>query len=134
MPLKIETTNIIEESEWSRFVSEVYGRPYDFQQQDECRARGVFSLTVPSPSWTPEDEEDMNDEIPEEVNGEIMGVKFAAWLARDPKQPLKDKPDDKSGLQLWWARNFYPAPETVAKDLFDKGLLPAGEYLIHIDW
>ena len=62
-----------------------------------------------------------------------MGVKFAVWLARDPKQPLKDQKNDFQ-LSLWWDRNFYPDVQTVANDLHAKGLLASGDYVIDIDW
>lgn len=77
-----------------------------------------------------------NDTIPEKVNGSEMGVSFAAWLARDPKQPLKtaDKWDQGHGLELFWERNFYPDVSMVANDLHARGLLPAGKYTIIIDW
>lgn len=65
-----------------------------------------------------------------------MGVSFKAWLARDPKQPLNspDEWDRKNGLSLWWQRNFYPDVQMVANDLYEKGLIEAGEYVIDIDW
>ena len=46
-PLKINTVKMIPLIEWNRFVSEVYGRPYHFQQQDGCISQGTFELTVP---------------------------------------------------------------------------------------
>ena len=65
-----------------------------------------------------------------------MGVSFAAWLARDPKQELDSEYDwdRKNGRDLFWHRNFYPSVDIDANDLHAKGLLPAGEYQIVIDW
>ena len=75
----------------------------------------------------------MHDEIPEIINDEIMGVKFKTWLERDPKQPVgEDKKDWE--IELFWERNFYPDIYTVANDLYEKGLIEGGEYLINIDW
>jgi hypothetical protein len=122
---------MIDVSEWDGLVEKTYGRPYSFQQQDGCKSRGTFEITVPD-----EDscyEEELPDSVPEEVNGDEMGVKFVAWLARDPKQPLKDQEHDFQ-LSLWWERNFYPDIQTVANDLHAKGLLAAGDYVIDIDW
>ncbi len=62
-----------------------------------------------------------------------MGVKFAAWLARDPLKPVGSH-KEKWEIELFWARNFYPDIETVANDLHKKGLLKAGKYTINIDW
>jgi hypothetical protein len=65
--LKIKTVKMIEVSDWDNLVSETYGRPYRFQQQDGCQSRGQFHLTIPS-KYTYDDE--MNDEIPEEINSD----------------------------------------------------------------
>ena len=127
-PLKIRNVQMIDVSEWDRFVEQTYGRPYNFQQQDGCKDRGSFNLTVPDDDCDAE----MADSVPEIVNGEEMGVKFAVWLARDPKKKIKGEAD--FGLSLWWERNFYPDVQAVANDLHAKGLLPAGEYVIDIDW
>lgn len=127
--MKIRTEKVIDVDEWDKLVVKTYGRPYKFQQQEDCRPRGVEYLTVPD---EPNDYE--NDTVVEEVNGPEMGVSFKAWLARDPKQKLPS-PDDKYDwcLELWWDRNFYPDIQMVANDLHSKGLLPAGEYMINID-
>lgn len=64
-----------------------------------------------------------------------MGVSFAAWLARDPKQKLADpSAQEDYCLELWWHRNFYPDVQMVANDLHAKGLLDAGDHTILIDW
>lgn len=144
--MKIKTKQVIEVQEWDKVVKDTYKRPYSFQQQDGCQGRGNFYLTVPSPA-----DDFKNKTLPEEVNHEKMGVSFKAWLARDPKQPLKDETNDiwdtktqtlsktpagheQWRIDLWWARNFYPNIQMVANDLHKKGILPAGEYTINIDW
>ena len=131
MKLKIQDKKVIHVSDWNDFVEKIYGRPYNLQQQDGCKNRGVEYLTVPVPEDELYDFED--GEIPEEVNGPEMGVSFNAWLARDPKKPIPVQRYDWE-LELWWERNFYPTLETVANDLHQKGLLEAGQYLIIIDW
>lgn len=134
--LKINTIQTISVLDWNEFVKKVYGRPYDFQQQDGCRNRGIYNLIVSKP--TKEDDESYdfeNDTVPEVVNGPEMGVNFKAWLARDPKQPLQGVEECWDWvLDLWWDRNFYPSIEMVAADLHKKGLLPEGKYMIIIDW
>lgn len=132
--MKVRTEKVVDVQEWDQLVSETYGKVYSFQQQDGCKSRGVEYLTVPSDD---DYDEDMHDEIPEIVNGPEQGVKFAKWLERDPKQPLKDEKEgreDQWAIDLWWERNFYPCIGTVANDLHKKGLLEAGDYLINIDW
>lgn len=130
--MKIRTEKVIDVSEWDAIVEETYGRIYSFQQQDGCKDRGTFRFSVPVPS---EIDDDMPESIPEKVNGEEMGVKFSAWLARDPKQKLSD-PDAQEDycLRLWWQRNFYSDVQMVADDLYAKGLLEAGSYTLDIDW
>jgi hypothetical protein len=150
--LKTKNVKMVEVQDWDKLVSKTYGRIYTFQQQEGCKERGTFNLTIPS-EWTEDDE--MHDEIPEVINGEIMGVKFEKWLERDPNAPLnpsdeelkncnyywgkteKDEIDwkkDKGHINMFWERNFYPDVYTVANDLYEKGLIEAGEYAIHIDW
>lgn len=127
MKTRIET--VIDVSEWDAFVSQTYGRPYSFQQQDGCKDRGTFRFTVPD-----EANDFWRDEVPEEVNHQTMGVSFAAWLERDPAKPLGGNKSQSWEIALWWDRNFYPDVQMVANDLHAKGLLPAGSYTIDIDW
>lgn len=127
--MKIKNVKLISLSDWDKLVSTTYKRPYNLQQQNGCQEKGTFELTIPS-DFTEDDY--MNDEIQEEINGEIMGVKFEKWLERDPKAPVDGRTD--YGIELWWHRNFYPDVYTVANDLYKKGLLDAGEYVIKIDW
>jgi hypothetical protein len=119
--IKSENVKLIEETDWNKLVQDTYNRPYNFQQQDGCKPRGVFKLKVPCKHTN---DCEMHDSIPYEINGDLMGVKFNVWLAR------KHKNDDT----LFWTRNFYPDIYTVANDLYSKGLLKAGTYLINIDW
>lgn len=128
--MKMKNVKLIEVGDWDNLVSSTYNRVYQFQQQCGCQERGIFNLTIPS-KYT--EDEEMHDTIPENVNGEEMGVKFKNWLERDPKQPLINQKNDWE-LGLFWERNFYPDIYTVANDLYEKGLIEAGEYIIHIDW
>lgn len=129
--IKTKTEQVIDLQDWDDLVVETYGRPYSFQQQDGCKERQRVRITIPDQAYDFE-----NDSIPEEVNGNEMGVSFAAWLARDPEQKLdtEDEWDRENGLDLFWERNFYPDVQMIANDLHAKGLIPAGEYVIDIDW
>lgn len=125
---------VIDVSDWDQLVVDTYGRTYSFQQQDGCKPRGREHLQAMS---DPELVYDFEAEtVPEVVNGDEMGVSFAAWLARDPEQLLdtEDRFDREHGLGLWWDRNFYPTAESVAHDLVKRGLLEEGAYTIDIDW
>lgn len=131
--LEYTTKKIIDVNDFDDLVQETYGRPYSYQQQDGCKDRGVEYVNVPFKN--PYDFK--NDSIPEIVNGNKRGVSFKAWLERDPEQKLNDKVDqDRDGfsLNLWWERNFYPSIGMVINDLYEKGLIEEGEYVIEIDW
>jgi hypothetical protein len=129
MKLKYETVKTIEVSDWDKFVKDHYGKPYSFQQQDGCKERGVEHISVPD-----EDCHDYeNDTITEGINGPEEGVSFKSWLARDPEEWNGD-PSRKSMLSLFWVRNFYPHVSMIINDLYKKGLLEKGEYVINIDW
>lgn len=91
------------------------------------RASPCFAV----PAQIPEDYE--NTSVPEVINGEEIGVSFAAWRSREPKEWKGDK-QDKSNISMFWERNFYPHVEMVMNDLHAKGLVEAGEYVIDIDW
>lgn len=119
--LKFEKVNMVDVGDWNALVEETYGKTYDFQQQDGCKDRGLDYFTVPL-QYVPDDYE--NDTIPYEINGEEMGVSFKAWLSTNPN----------TYEDIFWERNFYPALEILADDLYQKGLIPEGEYTINIDW
>ena len=116
--------------DWNDLVTKTYGRPYMFQQQNNCKARGLEYLECPTEEY---DYTNSIDDIPKKVNNPKMGVQFKAWLKRDPSEPLG--PDEKSeDLDMWYERNFYPHVSTIINDLYDKGLLKKGEFCIDIDW
>jgi hypothetical protein len=126
--IKTKTVQMIEVQEWDDLVEKTYGRQYSFQQQDGCKERGTFEITIPEDC-----DDDWPSEIPEEINGEKMGVNFSTWLARDPKEWNGDEMG-RNYLYLFWLRNFYPNVQVVANDLHAKGLIPEGKYTINIDW
>lgn len=127
--VNIRDMKVIDSMDLDQLVRDTYGRPYNFQQQDGCQDREYHNVTVPEPN--PEDYP--KEAIPEVINGDDMGVSFAAWLARDPEAPVGNRSDDLA-LELFWERSFYPSQAMVLNDLHARGLLPAGEYMITIDW
>jgi hypothetical protein len=118
--LKFEKVNMVDVGDWDALVEETYGKPYSFQQQDGCKPRGVEHFSVPN--HYPWDYE--NDTLPYKINGEEMGVSFKEWLSTNPTA-YKD---------IFWERNFYLALEILADDLYQRGLIPEGEYTINVDW
>jgi hypothetical protein len=127
--MKFKQVTMIDVQEWDGLVQETYGRTYNFQQQDGCKERGSRQLRIPVEF--PFDYE--NTTVPEVVNAYEMGVSFKAWLERSPDKKLV-KESGYDFTDLWWKRNFYPSVDMIANDLHSKGLLPAGEYAINIDW
>jgi hypothetical protein len=138
--LKATTVQVIQVSDWDEFVSEVYGKIYSFQQQDDCKPRGTYPFSVPSQGvkWCAEQFDYENTEIPFEVNGEEMGVSFETWLNTKVEDTEKHFQSHPCGVvfavELFWERNFYPRVETIIWDLYKRGLLDEGEYMINIDW
>lgn len=126
--IKIQNKQLISVGDWDSLVRNTYGKPYNFQQQDGCKERGTHHFKVPDFA---EDYE--NDTVPDKVNGEDMGVSFKSWLARDVNE-WNGKEKQPWSLDLFWTRNFYADMQMIANDLHEKGLLPAGEYVIEIDW
>lgn len=126
--IKIQTKQIIDINDWDNLVVQTYCKPYMFQQQDGCKERQHVPITIPDGACDFE-----NDTVPEKINGEEMGVSFKAWLARDPKE-WNGNPEDKRFVNMFWERNFYPDVQMIANDLHAKGLIPAGDYEIDIDW
>lgn len=116
--------------DWDDLVTEIYGKPYYFQQQDGCKERGTEQITVPDEDWEYDYEE---TELPFKVNGEEMGVSFETWLNTTPEDTAKHF---ESGWEnnLFWERNFYPNVNMIANDLHSKGLIEPGEYVIEIGW
>jgi hypothetical protein len=127
--LKYENIKIINDGDWDNLVQETYEKPYCFQQQDGCKLRGIHYLTIPSNEFF----DYTRDTIPDKINGAEMGVSFAAWLARDPEE-WSGPEEDKDCIDLFWHRNFYPDVQMIANDLYNKGLIEAGEYAIDINW
>jgi hypothetical protein len=114
--LNYATVKLIDVADWDNFVKEIYGKPYSFQQQGGCKERGIESFILPDDfCW---DYESPN--IP--FGG--MGVSFEAWL-NTPVETYEE---------MFWERNFYPCHLMIANDLYDRGILEAGEYVINIDW
>lgn len=87
--------------------------------------RQRIAITVP-----PDCVEDFpNDTLEDSISENGLGVSFKAWLEKDPNEI-----SNISERELFWERKFYPNLSMVINDLYEKGLLEAGEYEIDIDW
>jgi len=128
--MKIHTIKVIPVSEWDKLVTETYGKPYSFQQQDGCRPREMFEISVPDIC----EYETPHAEIPEDWAGNIMCVDFEVWLKTDPETQKARNGWDDYKLESFWNRSFYPSLEMLINDLHKRGLLEEGEYSIDLDW
>ena len=132
--LKFKNKKVIDVYDWDKLVADTYKRPYSFQQQDGCKDRGIHNITIPS-KYADEEDAEMHDDIPFRINGDVMGVKFEKWLSTTLEEINEKHPEGYAGQNdLFWERNFYPSIDVIANDLYNKGLIEAGEYSIDIDW
>lgn len=121
--IEFESVCILDVNEWDEIVQEYYDKPYDFQQQDGCKERQIVELHVPDIS--PEDFEDLSFK---EYKEGCTGVSLERWKNTDSSEKF-----GKIGT-IVWGRNYYPHVSMVVNDLYSKGVLPEGKYLINIDW
>lgn len=123
--LKYELKRVVSDLDFNSLVKQTYGKKYCFQQQEGCRDRQQYRFSVPDQYAEDYD----NDEIEVRVNGEEMGVSFKVWLAKEENFFVDELHD-----RLFWHRNFYPSFEVVVNDLYEKGLIEAGDYILDVDW
>lgn len=123
---RVPKERLIKFHDWNLMVQLTYERPYDIQQQDGCRGRGSLEFVVPAPYAEDFEATDFDGEDFE------MGVSFDTWLQREATS--KDNLSQRWMDRMFWERTFYPHHEIVAQDLYKKGLLTAGKYVILIDW
>lgn len=110
---------LIHELAFSKLVSEVYGRPYNFQQQGDMMGQESLKLfTVPT----------------KYVEDHWQAVSMKQWLEATPPGPASAPGIENFREQLRWRREFYPRLEEVVNDLHQRGLIDAGEYALHIWW
>ena len=121
--IKYKTVKVIDCDDWNNLVMDTYGKPYNLQKQDGGMERQRIKITVP-PIYL---DDFKNDTL--EESQYAMGVSFKAWLEGVP-----DEISDRFQRELFWGRKFYPELSMVVNDLYEKGLLDAGDYEIDIDW
>ena len=126
--LPIRDVKSVGVDDWDNLVKVTYGKPYSFQQQDGCRDRGTFYLSVPS-----DEDENFPEITPEQVSECGYGVALSSWLNQEVGVPLGGATSNWE-IEMFWERNFYPSIYSVANDLHKRGLVDAGEYAIDIDW
>ena len=128
--LKYNLIRQVSDTDFDNLVMKTYGKSYAIQQHEGCRDRGVIYISVPSLY-------DINvneypDTIEQAIDEDMYGVRWKDWLAVDPNDERlgEDEWDRELNLQ----RNVYPPMHDLINDLYEKGLIEAGEYQIEIDW
>lgn len=140
-----KTMTVISCSDWDKFIVQTYNRPYCFQQQNGCRDRGKFQFSVPVEDYNlPDDFSHLSQSLATDtviIPAIRSSVPLEVWLERDPSLKIKPRSGELETdaflsfiTTLFWHREFYPSIYLLANDLYEKGLLPAGDYLIDIDW
>lgn len=130
--MNYETVKLVESSELDRFVEEIYGKPFCFQQQAGCRSRGTISVTVPV-KYLKDFEEGYDAKEVAESEG-YYSVSLKDWLDRDPDEKFQSNEKYDWETIMIWQRNFYPDIDVIFDDLHKKGLIEEGKYLINISW
>lgn len=111
MDLKSETVKLIWESDFSKLVSETYGRPYQFQQQGDMMGQDtIYKFSIPDATWHP---------TPEDA-------------AKDIQEWINDPREFKYEFEA--ERECYPPIESVIVDLHERGIIDPGDYALHVWW
>lgn len=123
--IKTLDLKIIDASDWSQLVKETYNLPYNLRWQDDGIEGGIIILKVPTKGYD-------YDSTPENIDfNEGRGISFKSWLTHNPKEWEPDF-SEIPFLERFGKYNFYPHLEILANDLYQKGLLPAGDYGINV--
>lgn len=109
----------VHEIDLSKFISEFYDRPYQLQQAHMLDQGSYIRCEIPS------DEDE--------------GIKeFNAWKSADATPPHHDGDGFDIGEFSWkleWERERAPfGVALILNDLYEKGEIEAGEYVIEVWW
>lgn len=108
---------MIWEVKLSELITETYGRPYRLQQGGMGEFLGQDTIVSVS---VPEEADDVDVQL------------FAIWLQQDATPPADSIARWKWKLE--WERYKAAPIQPILNDLHEKGLLDAGDYVIHVWW
>lgn|SRR5574343_400590 len=120
--IKTKPKHVINSDVWDKYVTKIYKRPYSISDQFEFK--NVLEFKVPNRAI-----DFANEIVEEDESTKETGVNFKSWISRDPSQPISGDPRPFV-TKLWWFRSFYPEIDVLANDLYKKGQLERGEYVI----
>lgn len=111
---KTKTYLEVWDSDLNKFVSGYYGRPWDFASVEESNNDTYHTMTV-------------DEEEPERFIGSGPAENLQRWM--DAEVPAKGDWQASSAFEA-----CYPPAPVIMWDLCRRGVIPAGEYLIHVSW
>lgn len=137
----LKEEKIVNVSDWDKLVKETCDKPYSFKQQDGCQNRRIYKITIPS---------ELNNSIPDKNMYDKTGITWCIWLKSKLTPNLIKRYLHRVKFALWlehsvigtddlaigifWNTNLYPDIFTITNDMYEKGLIKKGDYLININW
>lgn len=136
VPIAFKPVNLIWEHDFSRLVTQVYGKPYCFQQQGEKMGQDtLYKFEVDPPEeLTDEVEAWATDMITEWLQAEPPPERESYISAETGQLAWKERPKNDFETRLWWLRDNYPQFDAIIIDLRRRGLIEPGEYALHVWW
>jgi len=149
--MPFETAIVIEALDFDKFVESVYKRPYRLHKSVDFFVKELemcLVVKLPQVNFNLENEDFMDSEdgkwgIYNVDNGGRRdgglpirchyGASFKTWSERDTEKPFDTQTHtatNKDHLDKFWKTYFYPAPLVLLNDLYQKGHLTAGNYII----
>ena len=113
--MNIKEVKLIWEHELNELITATYGRPYNYGRWQEMGQDTMTQVTVP-------------EEADEPWEGGPPSLE--EWLAGEPPATLTDA----WRIEQWWQTEYCPELQVVVNDLHARGLMPAGDYVMHVWW
>lgn len=135
--LKTKTWTVIEEIEFSEFVTNLYGRPYSLQQAEELGQDTIRHASTDKPS---DEDQAAFDEWKSRPLDKLPNPRYEQfrelWEKDDRYKDLYPEFIAQGGYE-WisvWQREITPPLDALMHDLFLNGHLEEGEYALHVWW
>lgn len=100
--------------ELDKFVEEVYGRSWSYIRSEECNNDSYYTHEVLEEGLDFYSDEEVEEQLTKWLSAEVPN--YRDWDACSEFESL------------------FPGAPVILWDLHRKGLIPAGDYLIHVSW
>jgi hypothetical protein len=111
----------------ARLIRETYGKPHDLLREIIDDRGGQDSCEIVEiPDWD-------NGEWDGQENLDPPVPRFDEWV----NTPLDEEPERRTPEFYRWEERWEkwtPQRQAIFNDLYEKGLLPAGTYVLHVWW